>query len=280
MKRLGSPPDASALEMGRRGRRYSRRQGAATARSLKSRRRQRRPGARARRRAAWERDPRATAELRFQPAPRDPYRRPVCGGPRAPRGCRHRQALSRARGRAPGHRLRGPANSPATLAAAARGRAAIPRSGRARRRHGDDQHRDLHPLLAPPGGLHARIATGELRHRLGFRGVSISDALETVSARDYGGPAKVGLAAARAGTDLLLYTDYRAAAKAGGALRTACGPGVCPAPGSSGPSSASSTCALGSGPASSRIHPPLAATSTAIACLELPTGVSTTEEGT
>ena len=70
-----------------------------------------------------------------------------------------------------------------------------------------------------PAAFTRDIATGELRHRLGFRGVSISDALETVSARDYGGPAKVGLAAARAGTDLLLYSDYRAAAKTGVALR-------------------------------------------------------------
>jgi beta-N-acetylhexosaminidase len=70
-----------------------------------------------------------------------------------------------------------------------------------------------------PAAFTREIATGELRHRLGFSGVSISDALETVSARDYGGPAKVGLAAARAGTDLLLYTDFRAAARAGAALR-------------------------------------------------------------
>jgi beta-N-acetylhexosaminidase len=70
-----------------------------------------------------------------------------------------------------------------------------------------------------PAAFTHEIATGELRRRLGFGGVSISDALETVSARDYGGPAKVGLAAARAGTDLLLYTDFRAAAKAGAALR-------------------------------------------------------------
>jgi beta-glucosidase-like glycosyl hydrolase len=40
-----------------------------------------------------------------------------------------------------------------------------------------------------------------------------------VSAREFGGPAKVGLAAARAGTDLLLFTDHHAAARAGRALR-------------------------------------------------------------
>jgi beta-glucosidase-like glycosyl hydrolase len=54
---------------------------------------------------------------------------------------------------------------------------------------------------------------------LGFAGVSISDALGTVSARQFGGPPEVGVAAAKAGTDLLLFTDQRDAARAGRALR-------------------------------------------------------------
>jgi len=70
-----------------------------------------------------------------------------------------------------------------------------------------------------PAAFSKRLATGELRDRLGFDGVSISDALETVSARNFGGPGKVGAAAARAGTDLLLFTDYRDAARAHRALR-------------------------------------------------------------
>ena len=65
-----------------------------------------------------------------------------------------------------------------------------------------------------PAAFTKRIATRELRARLGFEGVSITDALETESARQFGGPAKVGVAAARAGTDLLLFTDYHAAARA------------------------------------------------------------------
>ena len=69
-----------------------------------------------------------------------------------------------------------------------------------------------------PAAFSKRIATGELRSRLGFGGVSISDALETESARHFGGPAKVGVAAARAGTDLLLFTDFHGAARAGRAL--------------------------------------------------------------
>jgi beta-N-acetylhexosaminidase len=61
--------------------------------------------------------------------------------------------------------------------------------------------------FAPP------IATGELRRRLGFQGVSITDALDTVSVGDFGGPAKAGLAAVRAGTDIVLSIDHRAGAR-------------------------------------------------------------------
>lgn len=70
-----------------------------------------------------------------------------------------------------------------------------------------------------PAALARPIATGELRGRLGFEGVSISDSLQTASAQAVGGPAKVGAAAARAGTDLLLFSEVGAAAKAGAALR-------------------------------------------------------------
>jgi beta-N-acetylhexosaminidase len=70
-----------------------------------------------------------------------------------------------------------------------------------------------------PAAFSRRIATRELRDRLGFEGVSISDALDTVSARRFGGPARVGVAAAKAGTDLLLFTDHHGAARAGRALR-------------------------------------------------------------
>lgn len=69
-----------------------------------------------------------------------------------------------------------------------------------------------------PAAFSRAIATAELRSRIGFDGVSITDALETVSVRAFGGPAKAGVAAARAGTDLLLFTDFAAAARAHGAL--------------------------------------------------------------
>ena len=77
----------------------------------------------------------------------------------------------------------------------------------------------IYPALSPlPAAFSPQIATGELRQRLGFEGVSISDALETVAVAAYGGPAKAGLAAVRAGTDLLLYPDLSGARAAGRAL--------------------------------------------------------------
>ncbi len=78
----------------------------------------------------------------------------------------------------------------------------------------------IYPAFSPQPAAFARsIASGELRDRIGFGGVSITDALESVAVHDFGGPASAGLAAAAAGTDLLLFTDYRAAAIAGRALR-------------------------------------------------------------
>jgi beta-N-acetylhexosaminidase len=71
---------------------------------------------------------------------------------------------------------------------------------------------------AEPAAFSRPIATGELRSRLGFQGVSITDALEAASVRAFGGPVKAAVAAARAGTDLLLFTDFDAAAKAQRAL--------------------------------------------------------------
>jgi beta-N-acetylhexosaminidase len=77
----------------------------------------------------------------------------------------------------------------------------------------------IYPAFSPRPAAFARpIATGELRRRLGFQGVSITDALESVAVRAFGGPAAAATAAAGAGTDLLLFTDYRAAAIAGASL--------------------------------------------------------------
>lgn len=77
----------------------------------------------------------------------------------------------------------------------------------------------IYPAFSPKPAAFARpIATGELRRRIGFDGVSITDALESAAVRDFGGPAAAARAAAMAGTDLLLFTDYRAAVAAGGSL--------------------------------------------------------------
>jgi beta-N-acetylhexosaminidase len=77
----------------------------------------------------------------------------------------------------------------------------------------------IYPALSPKPAAFARpVAVGELRARLGFQGVSITDALDTVSVQAFGDPAKAGLAAARAGADLLLFTDPGPAARAQTAL--------------------------------------------------------------
>jgi beta-N-acetylhexosaminidase len=77
----------------------------------------------------------------------------------------------------------------------------------------------IYPAFSPDPAAFARpIATGELRERLGFEGVSITDALDTVAVRAFGGPAQAGAAAARAGSDLLLFTEPMPAERAWRAL--------------------------------------------------------------
>jgi beta-N-acetylhexosaminidase len=73
----------------------------------------------------------------------------------------------------------------------------------------------IYPALsARPAAFSRAIASGELRSRLGFEGVSITDALDTVAVRAFGSTAKVARATATAGVDLLLYTDPTEAAQA------------------------------------------------------------------
>lgn len=64
----------------------------------------------------------------------------------------------------------------------------------------------VYPALDPrlPAGFSPRIVQGELRHRLGFRGVTITDALEAGSLASFGTSAQRGVLAARAGMDVLL----------------------------------------------------------------------------
>ena len=73
----------------------------------------------------------------------------------------------------------------------------------------------IYPALSPrPAAFAPEIATGELRQRIGFEGVSITDALGSVAVADFGGPARAGIAATSAGTDVLLFTDPRAGERA------------------------------------------------------------------
>jgi len=64
----------------------------------------------------------------------------------------------------------------------------------------------VYPALDPelPSGLSPAIVGGELRRRLRFRGVTITDALEAGAIAAFGTPAQCGVLAARAGMDVLL----------------------------------------------------------------------------
>lgn len=70
-----------------------------------------------------------------------------------------------------------------------------------------------------PAAMSRSIATGELRRRLGFAGVSVTDSLDAAAAIALGSRSKVAVAAADAGSDLLLYGDWRTARKVSKPLR-------------------------------------------------------------
>jgi beta-N-acetylhexosaminidase len=74
-----------------------------------------------------------------------------------------------------------------------------------------------------PAGLSATIVRGELRRRLGFQGVTITDALEAGALRAFGTTSNRGLLAAQAGMDLLLCSAQSAGQgiAAGNALASA-----------------------------------------------------------
>ena len=219
VKRLPGPPSASAEEMGRRGTRYSRRQGRKTAANLK--------------------DVGINVDLA-----------PVLDVARAGSairaqhrsfGARPHRVIETAIPFATAMERRGVSATgkhfPGLGAAAEDTDVAVQRIGLSKSKLRKVDERPYEALVAhhgdlvmistaiytrfssKPAAFSKAIAIGELRHRLGFAGVSISDALETTSARDFGGPARVGVATARAGTDLLLYTNYRSAADTGRALR-------------------------------------------------------------
>jgi beta-N-acetylhexosaminidase len=67
----------------------------------------------------------------------------------------------------------------------------------------------VYPALdaAHPAGLSSAVVQGELRGRLGFQGVTITDALEAGALQNFGTDAQRGVAAALAGMDLMLCAD-------------------------------------------------------------------------
>ncbi len=62
-----------------------------------------------------------------------------------------------------------------------------------------------------PAAFNRRIVVGQLRRRLGFSGVTVTDALGATAATAFGGPGKTAVSAARAGVDLMLYGDWQSA---------------------------------------------------------------------
>jgi beta-N-acetylhexosaminidase len=66
-----------------------------------------------------------------------------------------------------------------------------------------------YPALDParPAGLSRPIVEGRLRDRLGFEGVTVTDALEAGALTRFGTVPEIGILAAEAGMDLLLYSD-------------------------------------------------------------------------
>jgi beta-N-acetylhexosaminidase len=79
----------------------------------------------------------------------------------------------------------------------------------------------IYPALDPsaPATLSRRIATGELRQRLGFNGVTITDDLEAGALKPFGDDGQLAVKAAAAGNDLVLFArHYSASVHAASAL--------------------------------------------------------------
>jgi beta-N-acetylhexosaminidase len=218
VKRLAGAPAASAAEMGRRGAAYSRRQGSLTARNL--------------RRAGINVDLAPVLDVgRPGSAIREERRSFGATAERVVESAiPFARALEEDGVAATGKHFPGLGAAPLNTDVAVQ---RVPLSARELREVDERPYRRfaaidgdmvmlstaIYPALSSkPAAFSRELATAELRGRLGFAGVSISDALQTVAAAAVGGPVRVGLLAARAGTDLLLFTDFRAAARAGAAL--------------------------------------------------------------
>jgi beta-N-acetylhexosaminidase len=62
-----------------------------------------------------------------------------------------------------------------------------------------------------PAAFNRRIVTGELRGRLGFHGVTITDSLGSAAVTEFGGQREAAVDGASAGDDLLLFDDLPSA---------------------------------------------------------------------
>ena len=79
----------------------------------------------------------------------------------------------------------------------------------------------VYPALDPgvPAALSAAVSSDLLRGELGFRGVTVTDALDTPALAPAGGTGEVAVRAAAAGSDLIIHTGYGAGVTASNALR-------------------------------------------------------------
>ncbi|MCB0869992.1 MAG: hypothetical protein KDB52_04095 [Solirubrobacterales bacterium] len=72
----------------------------------------------------------------------------------------------------------------------------------------------IYPAFGPrPAMFEPKIVRGELRQRLGFQGVTITDAMGAAAVTSYAGIARAAILGARAGMDILLYGDWQSASK-------------------------------------------------------------------
>ncbi len=79
----------------------------------------------------------------------------------------------------------------------------------------------IYPALGPkPAAFEPKVVRGVLRQGLGFKGVTITDAMGSVAVNDFGGPERAAISAANAGMDILLYGDWQSAGKGEQAIAT------------------------------------------------------------
>ena len=225
VKRLDAPPDASAEQMGARGAKYARRQGAATGRAL------------------------AELGINVNLAPVLDVRRSggAIDSENRSFGTTAQRVIETALPFAGAQRRAGVASTakhfPGFGAAAVNtddaatsieiGAAELRKSdmtpfARFAERGGELVMSGLavYPAFSDrPAAFTRSLINGELRRRVGFDGVTVTDSLNAAAALDFGSPAKVAYSAAQAGNDLLLYTDLGAASAARRVLERRLGSG-------------------------------------------------------